>query len=78
MPSMQGLGTSVLPVFEQLLSDFPGELHVLPCWPADVPVRFRLFSAYAGWVDVNYTPGNLDVRTGREIRIVRPPWAASK
>jgi hypothetical protein len=72
-PSMQGLGTSVIPVLEQLIQDYPDLLVVLPCWPKDVPVRFRLFSPFAGWVEASYRPGGaLRVTTDRAIEVRAP------
>jgi len=69
-PSLQGMGTGVLPVLEMLLQDYPDELVVLPCWPADVAVDFTLYSPYAGRVEVHYSPGRiLRVATQREVRV---------
>ena len=69
-PSLQGMGTGVLPVLEMLLQDTPGELVVLPCWPAQVPVDFTLYSPFAGKVEVHYVPGApLEVATEREVRV---------
>jgi hypothetical protein len=69
-PSLQGMGTGVIPVLEMLLQDYPDELIVLPCWPADVAVEFTLYSPYAGRVEVQYRPGDtLRVATQREIRV---------
>jgi hypothetical protein len=45
-PSLQGIGTGVIPVLEMLLQDYPDELIVLPCWPENVPVDFTLYSPY--------------------------------
>jgi len=41
-PSMQGLGTGVIPVLEMLLQDYPDLLIILPCWDPKVAVRFAL------------------------------------
>jgi hypothetical protein len=69
-PSLQGLGTGVIPVLEMLLQDSPGEIVVLPCWPAQVPVDFTLYSPFAGRVDVHYVPpAELRVATEREVRV---------
>ena len=69
-PSLQGLGTGVIPVLEMLLQDYPDELIVLPCWPADVAVDFGLYSPYAGQLEVQYRPADaLRVATQREIRV---------
>ncbi|MBM3880391.1 MAG: hypothetical protein FJ387_11855 [Verrucomicrobia bacterium] len=69
-PSLQGMGTGVLPVLEMLLQDYPDELVVLPCWPEDVAVDFTLYSPYAGRVEIHYRPGStLRVATQREIRV---------
>ena len=69
-PSLQGLGTGVIPVLEMLLQDYPDELIVLPCWPAEVAVDFTLYSPYAGRVEVQYRPADaLRVATQREIRV---------
>jgi len=69
-PSLQGLGTGVIPVLEMLLQDYPDELIVLPCWPENVPVDFTLYSPYAGRVEVQYSPGSvLRVATQREIPV---------
>ena len=80
-PSMQGMGTGVIPVLEMLLQDYPDELVVLPCWPEGVGVDSTLYSPYAGRVAVRYQPGKpLRVTTERPIRVttnplwkVRPP-----
>jgi len=76
MPSMQGLGTSVIAVLEMLLQDYPDKLVVLPCWPIDVPVRFALYSPFAGRVEVSYKPNDsLEVTTERQIMVeLRPAW----
>ena len=69
-PSLQGMGTGVVPVLEMLLQDYPDELIVLPCWPEHVPVDFTLYSPYAGQVEVQYRPAEtLRVATQREIRV---------
>jgi hypothetical protein len=69
-PSLQGLGTGVIPVLEMLLQDYPDELIVLPCWPEHVPVDFTLYSPYTGRVEVQYKPADtLRVATQREIRV---------
>ena len=60
----------VIPVLEMLLQDYPDELIVLPCWPAQVPVDFTLYSPFAGRVEVHYVPNVvLRVITEREIRV---------
>jgi len=60
----------VIPVLEMLLQDYPDELLVLPCWPADVAVDFTFYSPYAGRVEVQYNPADvLRVATQREIRV---------
>jgi len=72
-PSLQGMGTGVLPVLEMLLQDYPDKLVILPCWPADVPVSFALYSPYAGRVEVNYRPGAaLSVKTERPLPVESP------
>ena len=72
-PSLQGMGTGVLPVLEMLLQDYPDKLVVLPCWPADVPVSFALYSPYAGRVEVSYRPGQeLGVKTERPLPVESP------
>ena len=72
-PSLQGMGTGVLPVLEMLLQDYPDKLVILPCWPEDVPVSFTLYSPYAGRVEVNYRPGAaLSVKTERPLPVESP------
>ena len=73
-PSLQGMGTGVIPVLEMLLQDYPDELVVLPCWPDHVPVDFTLYSPYAGQVIVHYAPADgsaavLQVTTQRAIQV---------
>jgi hypothetical protein len=69
-PSLQGLGTGVIPVLEMLLQDSADDLVVLPCWPATVPVDFTLYSPFAGKVEVHYVPQvALQVTTEREVRV---------
>ena len=69
-PSMQGLGTGVIPVLEMLMTDYPDLLVILPCWDPKVAVRFSLFSPYAGKVTVDYTPARgARVHTERAIRL---------
>ena len=69
-PSMQGMGTAVIPVLEMLLQDYPDEIIVLPCWPADVAVDFALYSPFAGRVEGHYVPDAvLEVETEREIAV---------
>ncbi len=73
-PSMQGMGTWVIPVIERLMQDYPDEIILLPAWPREVPVRFALFSPFAGRVEVDYKPGQpLTVTTERPIKISLPP-----
>jgi hypothetical protein len=72
-PSLQGMGTGVIPVLEMLLQDYPDEIIVLPCWPQSVPVDFCLYSPYAGRVKVHYSPpGVLRVATERDMRVSTP------
>ena len=72
-PSLQGMGTGVIPVLEMLLQDYPDELIVLPCWPQDIPVDYTLYSPYVGKVEVHYWPKiRLEVKTGRDIRVSTP------
>ncbi len=66
-PSLQGMGTGVIPMLEMLLQDYPGQLVVLPCWPENVPVSFVLYSPHAGRVQVRYRPGG-----GLEVLLERP------
>ncbi|MFZ2654013.1 MAG: hypothetical protein WAX69_03800 [Victivallales bacterium] len=69
-PSLQGMGTGVIPVFEMLLQDYPDLLIVLPCWDPKVAVRYSLFSPYAGKVMVDYDPvKGATVQTERPIRV---------
>lgn len=69
-PSLQGLGTGVIPILEMLLQDYPDEIIVLPCWPEEVPVDFALYSPYAGHVEVHYHPQEkLLVATERAIAV---------
>jgi len=69
-PSLQGMGTGVIPVLEMLLSDYPDLLVILPCWDPKVAVRFSLFSPYAGKVTVDYDPARgATVKTERPIRV---------
>jgi len=76
-PSMQGLGTSVIPVVEQLIQDYSDLVRILPCWPGDVGVRFHLFSPYAGWVTAAYEPdSSLDVETEKKIDVELPDWVS--
>ncbi|OGV91787.1 MAG: hypothetical protein A3K19_20220 [Lentisphaerae bacterium RIFOXYB12_FULL_65_16] len=72
-PSLQGLGTSVIPVIDQLIADHPDGIGILPCWPLDVGVHFVLHHPLAGRVEVNFEPATrLTVKTRREVRIVVP------
>ncbi len=72
-PSMQGMGTGVIPVFEMLMQDYPDELILLPCWPRETPVKFVLFSPFAGRVEVDYRLNEcLNVTTERPIKITIP------
>jgi len=69
-PSMQGLGTGVIPVLEMLLQDYPDMLVILPCWDPKVAVRYSLLSPYAGKVTVDYDPAHgATVQTERPIRV---------
>ena len=69
-PSLQGMGTGVIPVLEMLLSDFPEKVIILPCWDPKVAVRYALFSPYAGKVTVDYAPERgANVKTERPIRV---------
>jgi len=69
-PSLQGMGTGVIPILEMLLQDYPDEIIVLPCWPEDTAVDFTLYSPYAGRVEVQYRPGStLRVATQRDITV---------
>ena len=69
-PSMHSLGTGIASVLEMLLQDYPDLLIILPCWEPNVPVRFKLFSPYAGKVFVDYDPKRgATVSTERPIKI---------
>jgi len=69
-PSLQGMGTGVIPVLEMLLQDYPDLLIILPCWDPKVAVRFALYSPYAGKVTVDYDPEQgANVKTERPIRV---------
>ncbi len=72
-PSLQGLGTGVLPGLEMLLQDYPDKLIVLPCWPQDAAVSFALYSPFAGRVEVDYRPGvALNVKTASPLPVESP------
>ena len=64
-PSLQGMGTGVLPVLEMLLQDYPDELVVLPCWPEDIAVDFMLYSPYAGLRGSSLSPRQHPARGNR-------------
>lgn len=69
-PSLQGMGTGVIPVLEMLLADYPDRVVILPCWDPKVAVRYALFSPYAGKVTVHYDPARgATVQTERPIRV---------
>ena len=69
-PSLQGMGTGVIPVLEMLLADYPDKVIILPCWDARAPVRYALFSPFAGKVSVDYDPlRGAAVQTERPIRV---------
>lgn len=69
-PSLQGMGTGIIPVLEMLLQDYPDLLIILPCWDPTVKVRYALMSPYAGKVTVDYDPVHgAIVQTERPIRI---------
>ena len=69
-PSLQGMGTGVIPVLEMLLSDYPDLLIILPCWDPKVAVRYALMSPFAGKVTVDYDPARgATVTTERPIRV---------
>lgn len=69
-PSMQGMGTGVIPVFEMLMQDYPDRLILLPCWDETVPVRYAFFSPFAGKVEVDYQPDNyIEVKTDHKINV---------
>jgi lysophospholipase L1-like esterase len=73
-PSLQGMGTGMVSVVEMLMQDYPDELILLPCWPPDIPVKFSLYSPFAGKVEVQYMPNTpLRVMTEKEIN-VRVGW----
>ena len=72
-PGSQGLGTAALPVLERLIQDYPDLLVVLPAWPAEFGVRYRLFSPFAGAVELEYVPGQpVRVNVDRDIPVVLP------
>lgn len=69
-PTMHGFGTGIINVLEMLMQDYPDLLIVLPCWEADVAVRYTLYSPYAGKVTVDYDPvKGASVQTERDITI---------
>jgi len=69
-PSLQGMGTGVIPVLEMLLQDYPDLLIILPCWDPKVAVRYALMSPYAGKVTVVYDPARgATVQTERPIQV---------
>ncbi|MBU4212784.1 MAG: hypothetical protein KKD33_09405, partial [Verrucomicrobia bacterium] len=72
-PSCQGLGTSVIPVIDQLLRDRPDGIEILPCWPCDVGIYFVLYHPIAGRVEVDFEPTKrLVVKTSRTVSISMP------
>ncbi len=72
-PSMQGMGTCVIPVLDRLMQDYEDELILLPAWPKEVPVKFALYSPFAGSFEVDYEPGEkIEVKTEREIKVTVP------
>ncbi|MEN8227291.1 MAG: DUF5703 domain-containing protein [Bacteroidota bacterium] len=78
-PSMQGMGTTVIPVFEQLIQDYPDEIILFPCWKKEDGISFRIFSPYAGWIEVVYEPDEtFKITTDKKIKITLPEWLKSK
>ncbi len=72
-PSMQGMGTTMIPVVERLMQDYADKIILLPCWPDEVPVRFAFFSPFAGRVEADYRPNDcLIVTTERPIKVTIP------
>jgi hypothetical protein len=49
------------------MQDYPDLLIILPCWEADVAVKYTLYSPYAGKVTVDYDP-----ETGAKVQTERP------
>jgi hypothetical protein len=69
-PGLQGFGTSVIPVIDQLIGDLPDGIRILPCWPTEVGVHFVLYNPLAGRVEVDYDPSlGAKVKTERAVKI---------
>lgn len=56
-PYFDAPGAVATAIQEMLLQENGAGLHVLPAWPRDLAVRFRLHSVRRGWLDVDYRPG---------------------
>ena len=70
LPSMQGMGTSVVHIYEMVCQDMDGYILLLPAWPADKFLRIAMYSSLAGRVEIEYVPGGpVRLRTERDVKI---------
>ncbi|MHB9023491.1 MAG: DUF5703 domain-containing protein [Armatimonadota bacterium] len=72
-PSMQGMGASVCHIYEMVCQDCLEAVRVLPAWPVDTPVSMAMYSANAGRIEIDYTPGQPPrVKTERPVVVIIP------
>lgn len=71
-------GSGMSGVQEMLLQEIDGKLLVLPAWPRDVDVNFKLWADHNTFVQVHYENGKLDCRVEPAARakdLVLPDFA---
>ncbi len=57
LPSMQGMGNGVCPLFEMICQERGDHLLLLAAWPEEVPFRMALYTALSGRLELEYIPG---------------------
>jgi hypothetical protein len=79
MPDQDHGGNLMLGLQRMLIQwDDKGKIYILPAWPKDWPVHFKLRAVDNSVVEVRYSKGRPDVKIFPEIKksdIVFPQWA---
>ena len=69
-PVLDSLSEIAMTLQEMLLQETPAGVRTLPAWDLEIPVRFRLRTAHAGWVEmIHRRPGDTWTRTEKPIML---------
>jgi hypothetical protein len=67
-PWLDSLGEIAMTLQELLVQETPAGVRLAPAWDLDIPVHFRLRTAFAGWVEVKHErPGVTFVKTEKPL-----------